>query len=118
MVDSLPGIRNYNVAVVEEGGEVVFLHHINPGGADKSYGIHVAEIAGLPRSVINRAQEILTQFEANIDHSGGGEKLPIHQMTFVTDTHPLLEELEALDLNALNPLEALNRLYEWQKRFL
>jgi DNA mismatch repair protein MutS len=118
MVDSLPGIRNYNVAVVEEGGEVVFLHHINPGGADKSYGIHVAEIAGLPRSVINRAQEILAQFEASIDHPSGEESLPIHQMTFVADSHPLLDELEALDLNSLNPLEALNRLYEWQKRFL
>lgn len=118
MVDSLPGIRNYNVAVAEEGGEVVFLHHINPGGADKSYGIHVAELAGLPRSVINRAQEILAKFEASVDQPVQGEALPIHQMTFLAETHPLLEELEALDLNGLNPLEALNRLYEWQKRFL
>jgi DNA mismatch repair protein MutS len=116
--DSLPGVRNYNVAVSEEGGEVVFLHHITPGGADKSYGIHVAELAGLPRSVINRAQEILSQLEASADHPSGKERVPIHQMTFLSDSHPLLEELEALDLNSLNPLEALNRLYEWQKRFL
>ncbi len=118
MVDSLPGIRNYNVAVTEEGGDVVFLHHITPGGADKSYGIHVAELAGLPRSVINRAQEILAQFEASVDRPTGEKVLPIHQMTFISDTHPLLEELEQLDLNSLNPLDALNRLYEWQKRFL
>jgi DNA mismatch repair protein MutS len=59
----LPGVRNYNVAVSEEGGKVVFLHTISPGGADKSYGIHVAELAGMPRPVINRAQEILAQFE-------------------------------------------------------
>lgn len=118
MVDSLPGVRNYNVAVAEEGGEVVFLHHINPGGADKSYGIHVAELAGLPRSVINRAQEILAQFEANADRPSQSEKIPINQLTFLSDSHPLLEELERLDLNSLNPLEALNRLYEWQKRFL
>jgi DNA mismatch repair protein MutS len=118
MVESLPGIRNYNVAVAEEGGEVVFLHHINPGGADKSYGIHVAELAGLPRSVINRAQEILAQFEGAVDRPRGEDTLPIHQMSFITETHPLVEELEKLDLNSLNPLDALNRLYEWQKRFL
>jgi DNA mismatch repair protein MutS len=118
LADSLPGVRNYNVAVAEEGGEVVFLHHITPGGADKSYGIHVAELAGLPRSVVNRAQEILSQLEASADHPTGKERVPIHQMTFLSDSHPLLEELEALDLNSLNPLEALNRLYEWQKRFL
>jgi DNA mismatch repair protein MutS len=118
LAESLPGVRNYNVAVAEEGGEVVFLHHITPGGADKSYGIHVAELAGLPRSVINRAQEILSQLEASADHPSGKDRVPLHQMTFLSDSHPLLEELEALDLNSLNPLEALNRLYEWQKRFL
>jgi DNA mismatch repair protein MutS len=117
MVDSLPGVRNYNVAVSEEGGEVVFLHRIIPGGADRSYGIHVAELAGLPRSVINRAQEIMAQFEASVDRSGA-VSMPIQQLTFLADSHPLLEELEQLDLNSLNPLDALNRLYEWQQRFL
>ena len=118
MVDNLPGVRNYNVAVAEEGGDVVFLHHIQPGGADKSYGIHVAELAGLPRAVINRAQEILAQFEASADHPTGSDPIPIHQLTFLKDSHPLLEELEQLDLNNLNPLDALNRVYEWQKRYL
>ncbi|MDQ7030053.1 MAG: hypothetical protein Q9O62_09895 [Ardenticatenia bacterium] len=60
----LPRVRNYNVAVAEEGGDVVFLHKIVPGAADRSYGIHVAALAGLPRSVVRRAQEILAELEA------------------------------------------------------
>jgi DNA mismatch repair protein MutS len=104
MPEILPGVRNYNVAVSEEGGEVVFLYKIVPGGADKSYGIHVAEIAGLPRPVINRAQEILTQFE--------------QQLSFLPESHPILKELSQIDVASLTPLEALNRLYEWQNRFI
>ncbi len=63
--DLLPGVRNYNVAVSEQDGKVVFLHKIVPGGADRSYGIHVAQLAGLPAPVIQRATEILTQLEAS-----------------------------------------------------
>ena len=63
--DLLPGVRNYNVAVSEAGGKVVFLHKIVPGGADRSYGIHVAQLAGLPPPVIQRATEILQQLEAS-----------------------------------------------------
>jgi DNA mismatch repair protein MutS len=112
----LPGVRNYNVSVAEEGGEVIFLHKIVPGGADRSYGIHVAELAGLPRPVINRAQEILAQFEA----SAGSAKQTMptaKQMRLFPDETPLLDELEELDLNSLSPLEALNRLYEWQQKY-
>jgi DNA mismatch repair protein MutS len=114
----LPAVRNYNVAVSEEGGDVVFLHKIVPGGADKSYGIHVAELAGLPRPVINRAQEILALFEAETHEVGSGEQIPARQMALFPETNPLLEELEKIDVTSLTPLEALNRLYEWQKRFL
>ena len=60
---SLPGVRNFSVAVTEEGGDVVFLHRIVPGGADKSYGVHVARLAGLPPGVINRAWEVLADLE-------------------------------------------------------
>jgi DNA mismatch repair protein MutS len=114
--ESLPGVRNHNVAVSEEGGQVVFLHRIMPGGADKSYGIHVAELAGLPRPVLNRAQEILQQLEKDgaSPHERKGEA---SQMTFLPALDPLLEELKKLDLNSLSPLEALNTLYEWQSRF-
>jgi len=114
LAENLPAVRNYNVAVSEEGGKVVFLHKIIPGGADKSYGIHVAELAGLPRAVIHRAQEILMNLQA--DAARGRPAAP-SQLTLFPDQNPLLEELERLQLEELSPLEALNLLYEWQSRF-
>jgi DNA mismatch repair protein MutS len=116
--DLLPGVRNYNVAVSGSGGDVVFLHKIVPGSADQSYGIHVAQLAGLPGPVIQRADEILKQLEAS---SGRAVKIDPNvpqQMQLFPETNPLLDELRKIDLNTLSPLEALNRLYEWQKRFL
>ncbi len=114
----LPGIRNYNVAVSESEGHVVFLHKIVPGGTDRSYGIHVAQLAGMPNPVIQRASEILVQLEAS---SGKAIKinpnLPQQLMLF-PETNPLLDELKDLDVNALSPIEALNRLYEWQRKYL
>ena len=112
----LPGVRNYNVAVSEEGGQVVFLHKIVPGGADKSYGIHVAELAGLPRSVINRAQEILSTLEAEARDAKSREEIAVQQLTFLPTTNPLIDELKGLEIDSLAPLEALNKLYEWQQR--
>jgi DNA mismatch repair protein MutS len=114
----LPGVRNYNVAVSEEGGDVVFLHKITPGGADKSYGIHVAELAGLPRPVINRAQEILAQFENEKESTAELASSSSQQLRLFPERNPLLDELKTLDLDALSPLEALNYLYEWKQRFL
>jgi len=114
----LPGVRNYNVAVSEEGGEVVFLHAIVPGGADKSYGIHVAELAGMPRPVIHRAQEILSNFEMDSNTMRDARDVPARQLNLFSQKNPILEELKKIDLNSLPPLEALNRLYEWQQRFL
>lgn len=114
----LPGVRNYNVAVSESEGKVVFLHKIVPGGADRSYGIHVAQLAGLPQPVVQRAGEILHQLEAS---SGKAVKidpdLP-QQMVLFPETNPILEELKELDINALSPIEALNRLYEWQRKYV
>ncbi|MGD8555021.1 MAG: DNA mismatch repair protein MutS, partial [Anaerolineales bacterium] len=118
LAEVLPGVRNYNVAVSEEGGQVVFLHKIVPGGADKSYGIHVAELAGLPRSVINRAQYILVQLEADSGDVGPEEGRVSRQMALFPLTNPLLEELKSLDIDGMTPLEALNKLYEWGQRFL
>jgi DNA mismatch repair protein MutS len=112
----LPGVRNYNVAVSEEGGQVIFLHKIVPGGADKSYGIHVADLAGLPRSVINRAQEILSTLEAEARKMRTREEIAVQQLSFLPTTNPLMEELKNLEIDALAPLEALNKLYEWQQR--
>jgi DNA mismatch repair protein MutS len=116
--DILPGVRNYNVAVSEADGKVVFLHRIIPGGADRSYGIHVAQLAGLPRPVIQRANEIMRQLEAT---SGSATKIDPNahkQIALFPETNPLLEELGGVDVNALSPIEALNKLFEWQKRFL
>jgi len=117
LADLLPGVRNYNVAVSEAEGKVVFLHKIVPGGADRSYGIHVAQLAGMPRPVIQRANEILRELEAS---SGRAVRLSPEtpkQMALFPETNPLVEELKALDVNNLTPIEALNRLYAWKKRF-
>ncbi len=118
LAEALPGVRNYNVAVSEEGGEVVFLHKIVPGGADRSYGIHVAQLAGLPRPVINRAQEILTDLEADSGKGAERDHDASRQLRFFPETNPMLDSLRQLDINSLTPLEAINKLYEWQKRFL
>ncbi len=118
LADLLPGVRNYNVAVSETGGRVVFLHKIIPGGADRSYGIHVGQLAGLPSPVVQRAELILLQLERS---SGKAVKLDPgipHQMAFFPETNPLINELRGLDINALSPIEALNILYEWKKKFL
>lgn len=114
----LPGIRNYNVAVSEADGKVVFLHKIVPGGADRSYGIHVAQLAGLPRPVIQRAGDILKQLEAT---SGTAVKVDPHvpkQLILFPQTNPFLDELKKIDPNTLSPIEALTRIYEWQKQYL
>ncbi|OGO12189.1 MAG: DNA mismatch repair protein MutS [Chloroflexi bacterium RBG_16_47_49] len=118
LADLLPGVRNYNVAVSETGGRVVFLHKIIPGGADRSYGIHVGQLAGLPSPVVQRAEQILLQLEKS---SGKAIKIDPevpHQMALFPETNPLLEDLQGLDINALSPMEALNKLYEWKKKFL
>ncbi len=110
-------MRNFNVAVSESDGRVVFLHKIVPGGTDRSYGIHVAQLAGLPRPVIQRAAEILHSLELS---SGKAVKIDPNlsqQMPLFPETNPLLEELEQLDINSLSPIEALNRLYEWKLKY-
>ena len=111
-------MRNYNVAVSEADGRVVFLHKIIPGGADRSYGIHVGQLAGLPKPVIQRADEILHQLEASSGHAVKINPLVSRQLALFPETNPLLEELKKIDVNGLSPIEALNKLYEWQKNYL
>ncbi len=119
----LPRVKNFNVAVTEERGEVVFLRKIVPGGVDKSYGIHVAQLAGLPRSVVHRAHEVLEELEKGSSLTGektagkkSRKKEPEQQMSFFRQKSPILEEFEKLDIDSLTPLEALNKLYELQKK--
>jgi DNA mismatch repair protein MutS len=114
----LPGVRNYNVAVSESGGNVIFLHKIIPGGADRSYGIHVAQLAGLPSPVIQRATTILQQLESSSGKAVHLNPALPQQLTLFPETNPLLDELKNLDMNTLSPIEALNKLYEWKRKFL
>lgn len=118
LADLLPGVRNYNVAVSEADGKVVFLHKVVPGGADRSYGIHVAQLAGLPRPVVQRAGEILDQLEASSGKAVHINPQAPRQLALFPETNPLVSELKKLDINALSPIEALNKLYEWQRNFI
>jgi DNA mismatch repair protein MutS len=115
----LPRVKNFNVAVIEEAGRVIFLHKIVPGGVDKSYGIHVAQLAGLPRSVLRRAREVLDELESNSRSpqplTGKKRPEPAAQIPLFGRKSPLAAELEKLDINSLTPLEALNKLYELHK---
>ena len=123
LAESLPRARNYNVAVSEDRGEVVFLRRIVPGGADKSYGVHVARLAGLPGGVVNRAWELLRELESTdrragaADRKGYGKREPApRQLALLAATPPVLEELLALDVDSLTPIEAINKLYEFQEQ--
>ncbi|GAB4565687.1 MAG: DNA mismatch repair protein MutS [Anaerolineales bacterium] len=117
LAELLPGVRNYNVAVSEANGTVVFLHKIIAGGADKSYGIHVAQLAGLPAPVISRANEIMMELERSAARGVKVNPQAAQQAALFPETNPLLDELKEIDVNSLSPIEALNKLFEWQKKF-
>ncbi|HEY6408620.1 MAG TPA: DNA mismatch repair protein MutS, partial [Ktedonobacteraceae bacterium] len=119
----LPRIQCLNVAVTEEGGKIVFLRKIVPGGADRSYGVHVAQLAGIPRPVIHRAEEILEELEHKGDAKARRKAMkdmamPVAwQMTLLaSDQHPLVEELKSIAIDELSPIEAINKLYELQRK--
>ena len=118
LAELLPGIRNYNVAVTEADEKVVFLHKIIPGGSDRSYGIHVAQLAGLPRPIIQRAAEILDELEKSSGQAVHINPHAAQQVALFPETNPLLDELKTLDVNSLSPIEALNKIFEWQRRYL
>ena len=116
--DVLPRARNYNVSVSENKGEIVFLRHIVRGGSDRSYGIHVARLAGLPNSVINRAWEILSTLEEQIHTSGykNHDKSSINVQLSLMDTdQSLLNDILSLDVDALTPLQSIIKLFEIQE---
>jgi DNA mismatch repair protein MutS len=131
----LPRVRNYHMAAIEQDGRVVFLHELRSGGADRSYGIHVAELAGIPRPVIRRASELLAELEnrgqgapKQGDGKGGRqgdrEKEPAGLQAPTSNAQlslfdiapsPAIELLRRLNINELTPLEALTKLYELQR---
>ncbi len=117
LAQQLPHVRNFNLAVAEEGHEVIFLHKVVPGGADRSYGIHVARLAGIPAPVVHRAEGLLEQLESGEFRPGTEETaLEAFQPVLIAQEHPVIEELRQLDLNSMTPLDALNTLYRLQKR--
>ena len=115
---SLPGVRNLSVAVAEEGSDVVFLHRIVPGGADRSYGVHVARLAGMPPGVVNRAWEVLDDLESRrgAGRASPGRGTPSQQLSMFAPGQELSDAVKSLDLSSMTPLEALNKLYELQQK--
>ncbi len=131
----LPRVRNFNMAVREDDGRVIFMRKVVPGGADRSYGVHVAQLAGLPRQVIRRAEELLILLEnqgselelhtarqnRSKDNSAqlplfAAGPVPVATLESVAVENPVLAELKNLRVDELSPLEALNKLYQLQKK--
>lgn len=124
-----PGIKNFNIAVREWGDEIIFLRKIVEGGTDKSYGIHVARLAGIPREIIQRARIILNNLEAaTLDVNGKpkfapmkaahDKKQPTQLKLFVSKQDMIIEEIKRLDVSRMSPLDALNKLDELRKRLV
>ena len=118
LASSLPGVRNLSVVVKEEGSDVVFLHRIVPGGADKSYGVHVARLAGMPPGVVNRAWEVLDDLESQRSpgRAGAGRGTLSQQLSLFAPGQELSDTVKSLDLSNMTPIEALNKLHELQQR--
>jgi DNA mismatch repair protein MutS len=121
LAQQLSGVKNYHVSVKETGGGIVFLRKVETGAADRSYGIEVAKLAGLPNEVVVRAREVLAEHESAerevTGHLSPGATSPPTQLTIFTPiSQPVLEKLRELDLDRLTPLEALNLLAELKKQ--
>ena len=118
LTETLQHARNFNVAVSEVGDEIVFLHRLEPGGTDRSYGVHVARLAGLPHAVVTRAWAVLSLLESGHHVAGVTPPAPPDATQlglFSTTEHPVLEELRQLDPNAMTPLEALGRIADLKR---
>jgi DNA mismatch repair protein MutS len=118
----LPGVKNYHVAVKETGGGIAFLRQVEPGAADRSYGIEVAKLAGLPVEVIARAREVLLEHESaerrltrRLSEDEGARSPGVQLTIFASPFEAVLQRLREVDLNASTPLEALNLLSELKR---
>ena len=114
----LDGVKNYHIAAKKRADDIVFLRKIVPGGADQSYGIEVAKLAGVPDRVIARAREILTQLESQSAASRPVSAAPAEEQLTMGDLSgsAVLEELRAASVETLTPIEALNLLYRWKQK--
>jgi DNA mismatch repair protein MutS len=118
LADLLPRAVNFQVAVSEEDGEVVFLHRIVPGGADRSYGVHVGRLAGLPPAVIARAWDLLAELESNGRSDPGGAVGNLgaaFQLSLLSGSSPVDDALAEIDVSNLTPLQAITELYRLQE---
>jgi DNA mismatch repair protein MutS len=112
----LPRVRNVHVAVREWRDEIVFLHKVAAGATDRSYGIHVARLAGLPEDVVERARALLAEFEQQAPTPPPPRGVETGQLSlFATGSHPVLEALATLDPDRLTPIEALNLLHRFRR---
>ena len=122
LAEQLPGVKNFHVAVKESGSGIVFLRKVAPGPADRSYGIEVAKLAGLPEEVVHRAREVLEEHEGaemRLSQTGqpSGNPSRAAQLTIFTPlSQPVLERLRETDLNRLTPIDALNLLAELKRQ--
>ncbi|MGM9571156.1 MAG: DNA mismatch repair protein MutS [bacterium] len=121
LADKLERVENYSVAVKEEKGEIIFLRKIVPGKVDRSYGVHVAKLAGLPASLLKRAAELLHELEKESRQETEPlqkkeEEKPVQMSLLAEPDNSVLSELRELDVLAMTPLEAINKLYELQKK--
>jgi DNA mismatch repair protein MutS len=115
LADRRPAVRNFHVAVREWNDEIIFLHQVRPGSTDRSYGIQVARLAGLPTPVIARARALLAELEAAGQRSADTQDA-VQLGLFTPMRDPVLEELMRIDLAHVTPIEALNLLAKWQGR--
>jgi DNA mismatch repair protein MutS len=119
LTERLQHARNFNVAVREAGDSIVFVHRLEPGGTDRSYGIQVGQLAGLPPDVVRRAWEILGVLESE-RHVSSASPAPARdngQLVLFDAPHPVVQELLALETDSMTPLEALNRLSALKRKF-
>lgn len=115
MEDELEGVKNYSVAVKERGNDIVFLRRIVPGGTDKSYGVHVARLAGLPKKVLERANEILAEYDNSTENVPAVKTMENRQQPMDSlFTSSLSEQILKLDVMSMTPIEAMNALYKLQ----
>ena len=117
--NELSRAKNYHVSVTEDNGDVVFLRRIVEGGADRSYGVHVARLAGIPSVVINRAWEILRELEedqGSVKLSASGDSIEGVQLSFLNRPTHLAEEIKEIEISDMTPLEAITKLYELQTK--
>ncbi len=114
--DTIPGVRNYNIAAKKRADDIIFLRKIVPGGADQSYGIEVAKLAGVPPRVISRARKILEELEQEGGVPAPARKPADQEQVSMDDMagQEILKQLRMLEVNTLTPIEAMNLLYEWK----